>query len=230
MSRSIPSIWLRTCRFFPTYKENPGQHHNFSIDTAPTSGTSRSFDLTRSRSSLLSFSCFSFVQLGPCRPESPIEGLNSPKSIWFTRTITPAWPTIMPAWFIFLYHGMQVLWCHVCPSMMITTDEILYNKPDAACEPKVYSSLWSSVAQILQHPLQFRHHCMKKKWQFSAMNNKVKFNPSITVYQIFLIDYVLKVETSIKDMFHHSWCSSWLSESLRKSMQYTGTCFTILMC
>lgn len=51
------------------------QHVHSSIAAKPTSYQLLIF--TRSRSSLLSFSRFSFSRAGPCRPESPIAILNS---------------------------------------------------------------------------------------------------------------------------------------------------------
>lgn len=83
-----------------------------------------------------------------------------------TITITPAWPKIMPSWFI------TIVACKNWGAMHVQTREQIlekyFNQPEAASEPKVYSSLWSFAAQILRHPWWCQHLCRKTMRQHKS--------------------------------------------------------------
>lgn len=113
-------------------------------------------DITRSRSSLLSFSRFSFSLAGPCRPERPRASLNSgsAKSMnWFTSTTTPAWPEIMPSWHILPSKTCKHCGTHACLNLRavtkVSTNLMLHPHPK-----------FVHLGEILEHKLNSISDCI----------------------------------------------------------------------
>lgn len=102
------------------------------------------------------------------------------------RIIIPACPkhaliiylTFLACKFSVAMHVQSKIWKRILRAL---------HKPGAASGPKVYSSLWSSAAQILQHPWQFRLlHYKESKWlikqrhksKWTASESSIKLNSS----------------------------------------------------
>lgn len=105
-SSSTPSIWLRTCRFFPTYQDN-SERCNFSITTCYAlfhlliDSDFRYYKITKFTSFLFMLLSHSTRSLQTRKPNRRPQLKIAKEYEWFTSTITPAWPKIMPSWFIF---------------------------------------------------------------------------------------------------------------------------------
>jgi hypothetical protein len=172
ISKSTPSNWLNTCRFFPTCHRIEHwlvlnilsclSHHWLFLSswTEPNSftqekmlkyfclgfshwcGVNRPGEfpgrhglLTKSRSSLLSFSRFSLSRTGPWKPHKRSQHLS--------KLMPVLWKT--------------VFWV-ICTSQKVILKPITF-KPDAASAPTTCSSLWNSEVQTPLHPWHYHPPC-----------------------------------------------------------------------
>ena len=130
--------------------------------------------LTRSRSSLLSFSSFSLTQTGPCRPESPIEALNSgsPKSMNDHKHQNTCMAKNHALMIHFTQYGMQVLWCYAFQKYK--------NKKNGKTGVSRYTSNLMlhpdpkliHLSEILQHKFHSIHYCVLSS---GGKKNNAKF-------------------------------------------------------
>lgn len=106
ISSSTPSIWLRTWRFFPTYQDN-SERCNFSIIMCYAmihlliGSDFWYYKITKFASFLFALLSHMTRSLQTRKPNRRLQLRIAKEYEWFTSTIRPAWPKIMPSWFIF---------------------------------------------------------------------------------------------------------------------------------